>query len=498
MALKKTTKKKEEKEFQLLEKSTIKNSLEINFSRYFNLDKEYDFINTFNLSKKRAYCNKIELIVEYVNGLLKDYKYLDKFMFKYLYLKFAVDNGRYTLEDEETFINDVYHLLFTKSFIAHIKKYTEEHYAMDIDSKEIENLKYNKVLQFSDTHCKILHNISLSIKVIIPIILQFAYNNFGRENPTDYLILSFERLFEIFSPDVDMFAKLWESVYSRVVVTKNSDKTFWNYTEILGISVNSLTTDIVKKLMVDIIPKYVYDQNLVSLNHVIINNNIDYTFRFNFPINLKQMNLTETDEGITDFDKLTINTARIDEGAVSLNRVNISSTITKLKKKFNVEIDNDELNFYIKNLTRNDLQSSLVFLFFGKYFGSSNILRQANRIQYTTVLVLMKKVLEEKNFKYIPQILSSKINVINEKSTLNKKILMDIIDSEEYNYIISNNYNHTNTNMIEGNIIIKLIATFLNNKFIINEYLNKENGNEIKIENSKIMADEVLRFINFI
>ena len=523
ITISKKTKEKSNKKHEFINyftKSNLKNTIEFAFDKTVSSELPEE-INRFNLIKKRTYCNKMDLIIDYNNRLLNGYSRIDDFIMTYLNTKWRIDKKDYTInkkeidpktkeekvvidmvETEKNFLEDLYNQLFTPRFVRYIEKWVDENYHLNIDENNKEKAKkFNPVLQFSDRHCKMLQSISLGMKISIPLILHFA-GMYSIINVNNYLERAFDYLFDLFSHDVDLHSKLWESVYSRVVVTKNSDKTFWNYVEIEGNSINKLTAGIYQKLIVDIIPKYEIDQNLINLNHVFINNNIDFTFMSDIQINYKPLNLAESSDEVSDYDKISINTARIDEGIIIINEVNIEMTINKLIKKYNLNISKKELEYYFDNLKKNELQEHILCNYFGKDLGNADCIYFCDRKQYITLLIILKHILMNNGFTILPEIIVGNINNINEKSTLGKKVLVDIITDKEFEDLQSNKYNFTENNTKDPDkqsMIIRLAANILNNKFMYGSYENKDKTEEeIEISNKNILKKEILDFTDLI
>ena len=511
----KKKKSNEKQEFiEYFTKSDLKNTIEFAFDKTVSNELPEE-INRFNLIKKRTYCNKMDLIIDYNNRLLNGYSKIDDFIMTYLAIKWKIDKkdykddedpkgkeGNATIKIEKEFLEDLYNQLFTPRFVKYIEKWVDNNYHLNIDENNKEKAKkFNPVLQFSDRHCKMLQSISLGMKISIPLILHFA-GMYSIINVNNYLERAFDYLFNLFSHDVDLHSKLWESVYSRVVVTKNSDKTFWNYVEIEGNSINKLTAGIYQKLIVDIIPKYEIDQNLINLNHVFINNNIDFTFMSDIQINYKPLNLAESSDEVSDYDKISINTARIDEGIIIINEVNIEMTINKLIKKYNLNIPKKELEYYFDNLKKNELQEHILCNYFGKDLGNADCIYFCDRKQYITLLIILKHILMNNGFTILPEIIVGNINNINEKSTLGKKVLVDIITDKEFEDLQSNKYNFTENNTKDPDkqsMIIRLAANILNNKFMYGSYENKDKiEEEIEISNKNILKKEILDFTDLI
>lgn len=477
-----------------IKSNTEKNVIEIPFDEIFEQD--IAFLNKFHLNKKRAYCNIIDVIIESNNRIME----LDtnsEVIFNYLTVKFKIDNGEF--KDVHEFVKFMYETIITDSLIEAINNYVEEMYQFDMDSVQVkQSSKFKDGLQFTDAHNKILLRISTMMKFTIPLILHNAYLTNPKEL-SQYLLICFDPLFDYFSPETDIINKLYESVYSRVIVTRYSDRPFWYYTEVLGLNIESLTDNLTKKLIHDVMPKYTFDKNPVSLNHVAVTNNIEYAFRFNYPLNFKPINLTEpsSDNNVSDFDKMSVNTARINEAEMVINRVNIKRTIRSVIKKFDITLSKEELLFYSKEFKINKLQKNLLFLFFAKYFGSAEALYYCNLQEYITLLVIMKKILQKNNFVYLDKIMTGKIEEVTEKKSLNKKNYSKIIESEKYNNIINEKYPDAFFNIMDSNIILKFVATILNNTFIIHEYQGEHNGEELNVQQD-VVSEELLRIMTMI
>lgn len=479
---------------EYFKRSEEKNVVEIRFDKVFKQD--IGFLNNFHLSKKRTYCNIADAIIDSNNRILK-YDKNSELLFNYLVVKFRIDSMAYDTAEE--FIESLYEILFRDGKLKGIiTKHTNKNYKFNLDEKLIKN--FNEGLQFTDHHCKILHMISVGMKYVIPLVLEYAFlNPTVQEDLGEFLLMSFDPLFDIFSPDVDILNKLYESVNSRITGTRYSDRVYWYYSEVMGYSIEYLTNNLIKKLIIDIIPKYDFEKNIISLNHVFINNNIEYTFRINFPINFKPLNLTEESgsTGLTDFDKLAINTARTNESEITINKVNIKTTIKHLMKKHKIKISRAEFDFYMKN-PLNELQKNLLFLFFAKDFGSVTGLYNCNLKEYIILLIMMKRILAKNKFIYLQHILTGSVAKINEKKEPPRKNLENITSSEKYFTIVNEKFSYTAVNIQDSNIILKFITTIHRNNFHYYDFDNPETlGVPIKV-NLDTIAEEIFRFIEMI
>lgn len=466
----------------------------IEFDKIFK--KDISCLNEFHLTKKKLYWNLRDRIIE-TNNEIMDCDSDDEFKLNYLVMKYRVNKRVYEGENcDEVFLEDLYKFIMTPKLIDTVIRLVDNGYISHI--KEANNNRYNKGLEFTDEHCKILYRISYSMRYLIPIILEYVFfYPQVRKYLSDFLIQSFEPLFEIFAPDINIVNKIIESVKSRVLSTKYSDKVIWRYYEILGYNIEHLTYILVKKIIHDIIPKYKFSMSLVSFNHVVVYKNIDFFFQHNFPVSYKSIDISREGDGLSDFDKLMIRTAKVNESDTICREVNIELTIKHLLKRYKLSIDDGEFKYFCKHNKVNKLQKSLLFLYFAKQFGGLDTLYACNLYNYTKLLIIMKRVLEKSNYKILPRIMTSEILNMTEKRILNKKNIMKIVENKTYKDLIETKYKFGLSNIISSDNIVKLISTIINNKFLDNDYTSEDKSVRIDFETTELI-DEVLNFVNTI
>ena len=88
-----------------------------------------------------------------------------------------------------------------------------------------------------------------------------------------------------------------------------------------------------------------------------------------------------------------MNLSKIDEGITIMSDINIPMTIQYLKRRFDIKITDDEIDFYIEHHIPSELQIQLVRSYFAKYFGSYRDLVLCTRRDYITLMLLLKKKL---------------------------------------------------------------------------------------------------------
>ena len=66
---------------------------------------------------------------------------------------------------------------------------------------------------------------------------------------------------------VDIYNKLYETATSVVNKSKNPDKHLWDKNAIRGINTTTHTRESVIDIILQIIPKYTYDRNIINFNY---------------------------------------------------------------------------------------------------------------------------------------------------------------------------------------------------------------------------------------
>ena len=287
----------------------------------------------------------------------------------------------------------------------------------------------------------------------IPLVMEYAYfhlpNKATASLVNEYILKVYDRLYNYFQKDleekVNINNKLIETVKSRIIITKYSDSTFWKYVENIGKNTNNFVYELVKKLKTDIVPKYDINRSIVQYNIGFANNSMENFIRTNFPVTYKTIDLSSKseEEETGKFERLEIASARFNEDLNVMNKINISKTIQLVQKEFNIKISKNEFAFYKQNLKINKLQTNLLSLFYAKYLGSCNVIYNCSLNQYLMLLLLMKKILKNKECEYIPEILTGHIDVIKEKKVVSKKYMTKIVEDERYKKILEFNYNNS-------------------------------------------------------
>lgn len=452
-----------------------------------------DALNNF-IIKKESYVKKLEHITHYINYFIKYYDKENELILAYLKLKFLVDNKDNNIP-LGTFIKMVYNILLTDTMIEKINQLVEDNYYIDLTSDDTSK-KYNETLEFTMKHAKVMMAISMSMKMMVAPMFHYL-NSYGLIKDRKYIFRFYEGLFDIFGKEVDIYNKLWISIYSKVNVNFVRNSLIWEQREIFGTNALTHMTELLKdKIISETFFKYEFNKNIVSFNYVVLDKQLRFFLVEPYKLNRIELSAHRDASGLSGLDKLEMNASKIDESSVILSEINIKKTIKRIKKKMHIEITDEEIEYYKRNLNITKFQSQLVFYYYAKYFNGYRDLMLLNRTQYLKLLIMLKKRLQFQSCVYLPQIISSNIeSKLNARTIRNDKFLTKIQSSSIYQHIIEDKYSSLN-DIGKEDLIINLLSTLLNTSFTFVDYDNKELlGQTIEV-NQDIISDEFLNFLN--
>ena len=463
----------------------------IPFDKIFN--ENNDALNTF-IIKKESYVKQLDTITKYINYFIKFYDDDNELLMQYLKLRYVIGNKSNKL-GLSSFIKYMYSILFTDTMKEKISKMVEDNYYIDISSKDTDR-KYNESLEFTNEHAKILMQISISMKIMVPIM--FHYLNMAGKIKNRKLIYRFyDPLFVIFGDDCDIYNKLWIVVSSKVHVNYLKNKVIWQQREIFGVQeythIDSLLKD---KIISETIFKYRFDNNIINFTYVNMNKQLGYFLKERYDENRIELSTKRDNSGLSGIDKLEINSSKIDESVVILSNSNINDTIKKLRKSTGIKISKDEIEYYKQNMNITTFQSQLVFYYFAKYFNGYRDLNMVNRTQYIKLLIILKKRLYFQEYVYLPEILTANIDgKLNSRTIRNDKFLTKIQTSDIYQSVMTNKYSILH-DIGKDDLILKILSRMINTKFTVVNYDHPEQLGETIEVNQDIISEEFLNFLN--
>ena len=342
---------------------------------------------------------------------------------------------------------------------------------------------------------------SVLMNMLIPLVCHFMYVR-GITNSTEFLSAVADIIMDIYSKNfgVDIYNKLFETAVSNVLRTAKKNQAIWLMQDIRNTNTTVHSMQSVQNVLINLMPKYRYDGNLVHLNYKSIIRNtgfqiLDIEYEFSF-INLSS---SKRDEDMnSEFDKFESFLTKTDESLLLQNQVASDDAMDQIRIIYG-PFEDEEINFYKHRLsdgckcTVNSFQRDLVFNLFFKFFGDSNTINAINLDDYVTLIIAAKRILEACGMVLLPYIISSKVIRLASRKNVNKKELTKLESSPLWEKI-KNKYRN---DKIEKHIL-SIIAIILTSEFEIIDPDDPElDGQKITVV-PELICEEVLMYVTLI
>ena len=233
---------------------------------------EMQNINVFVISSKRCYNGDSmrEHISRYMNYFETYYDMDRELIANMSIIKFKIDTvPNY---DIAQFKYDLQRYIFSPSICNKAILMVEDNYTLSLDSKKYENNK-NPALVYKDRHTKILLWMSLLQNMCIPLITHYIYQN-KITNSNDFILDIFNIILGM--SEVNVFNKLYETAISSVTRNSHKHEKLWNKQDIRGKTTVTHALECVQNIILNIMPKYVFNMNIISFNYTSIKIAIHY------------------------------------------------------------------------------------------------------------------------------------------------------------------------------------------------------------------------------
>ena len=235
---------------------------------FYNGDPEKSSLDYFAMNTKRSYNSDEtrEHICRYLNYFEKFYDH-DKELLMIMYrLKLNIDYLRsYEIGN---FMDDVNRYLIRNPQLTYkVRHFVDDNYLMKLSS----NNNRTPNLQFNNDHAKVLYEISLLMNMYIPLATHYMYiHNIKFSNEIQNFMLNlFDMCMVKYEEErgIYIYDKIYETAVSVVNKSKNPDKILWEKNQIRGNNTTTHTKDSVIDIIMNIMPKYSYNNNVINFNY---------------------------------------------------------------------------------------------------------------------------------------------------------------------------------------------------------------------------------------
>lgn len=453
-------------------------------------------LNYFIIANKRCYNGDIMRthMNKYINYFEKFYDLDHELLLMTARIKCSID--LIPSYSQEQFRYDVERMILSQSILVKAMQMNEDNYMLHLDDKKYKYEK-NNALIYSDRHAKTIMWMSLLMNFVIPLAVHMIYVK-NISNPNDFLMWMYEPILNLTS--IDIINKLYETSSSNVNRSAKRNEKLWLKQDIRGKDPVTHSIESDQTIILNIMPKYNYESNIISFNYTSINKNIALQvvgIRYEYDYIPLSSSIRDADNNSV-FDKYESYTTKTNEGLFLVNKVASEDTMKKIELMYGPFSD-EEINHYMEKLDDgtgniiNDFQNTLVFNLFYKYFGDTVCINNINKIAYVKLIIAAKRLLEANNMIIMPYIISSKIVKLQRKKSINKKELTRL-ENAAYFQKIRDKYN---SEKIEA-YILEIMATIVASKFQLIDFYDKDLDGQIREFSTDTIYDEVSMYISMI
>ena len=474
----------------------IKNYFIAPVSEYYNSDDEQ--FNYFSLSHKRSYNgDKIRHhLTLYLNCFENFYDKDNELIAIYANIKYMMDYEQsYSKQD---FLDDLMKYIFLNPSIAYkVQMMNDDNF---IKSKSSYRNTINPALQYDDKHVKMMMELCLFTNIIIPLATHFIYvNNIDEAN--SFILEIIDIILHRYN--VDIYNKLFETSYS--IVSKSAfreDTGLWNKQDIRGKNATTHALDSVDNILLNLMPRYAYNNNIVFFNLSSIRKTtslqvVDVGYECDY-IPLSSSNRDE--DGCSEYDKYESTLTRRSESLLIQTQASSEETMKQIEMKYG-PFDPDEIDYYRLRLKMNEtgsivnsFQEMLISNLFYKFFIDPEVAKIINEIDYVKLIIASKKLLLGANLTILPHIISGKVERLATRNSVNKRELLKLEQSENFKKLEKR---YKNQNIVK--LILSIIGTILCSDFSSINYKNRDpeslpDKTKIPANIPEIVMEEVITY----
>lgn len=451
-------------------------------------------IEMFSLSQKRSYSavKLREHFCHYLNYFEKFYDQDRELLAVYYKIKFLIDyEPAYNVD---AFIYDLKRYILYSNIYYKVDNMNNDNYNINLTYRN----KRNPGLQYTNAHGLILMKISMLSIMVIPLVTHYIYVN-KISNSNNFLLGIYDILLHMHG-EVDIYSKLYETATSNISKSGENHQPLWEMQDIRGNNITTHSLYCVNNIILNIIPKYTYDKNMVILNYVSINKSTGYQITdIGYEYSFISLSSSKRDEDHnSEFDKFESYLVKSDFALYLQNKVACEETMKSIEMIFG-PFDQEEIDFYTAELGKNgknvinSFQQELILYLFYKYYGDTMPPKAINRIDYVKLMIAAKRILESNGMLMLSYIFSSRINRLVLRKNINKKELIKLEASSLFEKI---RLKYRNPKIEK--IILSIIATILSSDFEVIDYYNDDIcGKKIEII-PELIGEEVQMYIDLI
>lgn len=460
-------------------------------------------LSTFSI-KWKHYMQRMEDITKVINYFIKFYDDDDEYMMALMSLKYHVDSDR--CRDVQAFQTMLLHTLVTDTMTEKINKMICDLEPANIETDKSTSYKSTPKLTNEDAHNILL--LSYYFRFILPITIHWFNlpSTVGIENGKNYIqtfVCIFKCVVEkIGEGTINVYILIKQLINHRIEKKFNSDAIIHEKKKEKNGATdasycNELSDEI---LLVKSLYKIDYSKSVVSyIDGIIRQNYMQYNVE-NFKIKTVGISAEEitkdADDGFSHLESIEMKTYRVNDGNNIIENANIELALNKIGVRFNIEIPNEQLDWYNEHITTiNPLAKYFITYFYQKFFGESSFIDLLDRRTTIKLILIMKFFLELRGFKIIPQICTASMVIEKESAIKNRKFNEKFENSQINNEIMANKFSYIKEIIGKDDIIKKYVSSIINSTFTLVDESPKLNGLVCSNLKQDDVIDEFCQFL---
>lgn len=455
---------------------------------------------------KKSFLNNINGVARYINYFIKYFDEDDELMMTYYYMMFSIMNVDIELPPED-FIEILKTYFGSDSMINKIAKMVD--YNADATlMKKSEKGVYDPSIQLTDDHLKAIMGLSCLHKFIIPIISQ--YYNIKKDKLKEYglndkglYFYAFTCFIECFDEkyDIKLYDKIYHTATTRISKTENHDQLMWNRRFRAGVTPTSYAGTLMRDLFIDISQKVIFSKSAIVFIHVCfdkaIRNELIQQDKYEYA-EMETIASDSVNETMSKWDQWQTAHAVVNERDKFRARASITDLIHRCANDIGLNFKSrssiEEFEFYRDNISKlEDVQLNLLFLYYAPLMCGYDTLKYMKRKEVNRLIMIMKRDLMSRNYTYIPQFVSGKMDLTNAKRYNKKKIEKAFMAHPCYNDWLDQ-FGEAQ-GLLSVDRVYSMIKTLISCPITVVDYQYPEiNGKTLAVDETAAV-DEAIRFL---
>lgn len=452
---------------------------------------------------KNHYKERMDDICKHINYFLTYFDTEHELFTSTLSVKFIIDQNPNL--QMSAFKKLVISRIITPSFVEKIRAMTNRLYRININTDE--DGRYKNTPKLTNDHARQIVAVSFAIRCVLPLCVHYSDTNNNFLNKKDY-IDCFDKIFmqiikEFEKDNIPIFHAICRFVKFRVDRSYSANLTIWlKKKQLYGMVKSTYLEEVIHEvILVKSLHKLEYNRSVVSfIDGVIFSYHANFrveNFKYK-PVEIESVDASSDDDNhLSHAEAIEMSVYRVDESNQLINEANAKKVIKRIEENFNIDIPDDEFQFYMDNIKLSSVTQLFLHCFYTKFFHDSYAIYSLNRIATIKLLIYMKKYLQLRGMVILPQLCTAKVKgKFKDNSIKNSKFIEKFQSSSVYINIVKPKFRYIQELNPKEDPVIKKLSAFVNSSFEFVDYNPDINGMIYDDVNIDLIIHELLLFFS--